>query len=341
MDKNSEERLRMILMSQFANKEKGWLSTQAKITKERRNRKYTFIAGAASIAAIMILSIIIFAPYNPKPRTETVISAEPGKYQAVLIMSDGESISLADSSNLHLRDVSGTKISIEDGKKIKYEVIEKEAADTSRNTIIVPRAGFYSLTLSDGTQVWINSESSLTYPVNFSGKIREVTLTGEAYFEVAHNPDKPFIVNCHQSSITVTGTEFNIDAYNQDRTVTTLVNGGVILKRGSFSAILKKGMQGYVSNEGIKTEFVNVNEYTSWKDGIFEFENTTLEQITTRLSRWYDVEFDYQDTNTKNLTFTATFPKEENLSLIIQIIEKISPARFSIKDGKIVVNSTK
>ncbi len=328
----------MILMSQFANKEKGWLATQSKILREKRSRKYKFITGAASIAAIVILSMFIFAPYNSK--NETVVTAEPGKNQAMLIMSDGKTISLADTSNL-LLDVSGTKVSIEDGKNIKYEVIEEEKVDTSHNTIIVPRAGFYSLTLSDGTKVWINSESSLTYPVNFSGNIRGVTLSGEAYFEVAHNPDKPFIVKCGQSSVTVTGTEFNIDAYNEDKTVTTLVTGGVVLERGSFSAKLTKGMQGNASDEGIKTAFVNVNEHISWKDGVFEFDNTTLEQITTKLSRWYDVEFVHLDTNTKNLTFTATFPKEENLSFIVQLLEKISPARFSVEDGKIVVSSSK
>ncbi len=339
MENRSEERLRMILMNQFANRQKGWEKTQLKIAKSKRSARIRMITSAASIAALIILSLFIFNPLDYKNRDTCLITAEPGKNQAQLIMSDGKTIPLNDSSNISITDASGAEILISEGKSIKYKATNQEKADTALNTIIVPRAGFYSITLSDGTNVWINSESRLSYPVTFSDTKREVALWGEAYFEVAHNPQKPFVVVCNNTTIAVTGTEFNVESYKQGNTITTLVNGGVLLSRGGKTVSLSKGMQGVATDDGITTNHVDVNEYISWKNGYFEFDNTTLAQITARLSRWYDVEFEFDDPNLMALTFSATFPMDENLSFIVQLIEKISSARFTPKEGKIVVNS--
>lgn len=341
MDNRSEERLRMILMNQFADKQKGWEKTQLKIAKSKRTARLRLISAAASIAALIILSLFVFAPFDDINGDICLISAEPGKSQAMLIMSDGRVISLNDSSNVSITDASGAEISISEGKSIKYENTGNERADTASNSIIVPRAGLYSITLSDGTKVWINSKSRLSYPVAFSDSKREVSLWGEAYFEVAHNPQKPFVVVCNNTTISVTGTEFNVESYTQGNTITTLVNGGVSLSRGGKTVSLSKGMQGVATDSCITTNHVNVNEYISWKSGYFEFDNTTLAEITARLSRWYDVEFDFKDPTLMALTFSATFPMEENLSFIVQLIEKISSARFTPGEDKIVVSSIK
>jgi len=343
MDRKNEEHLRMLLMSRYADNERGWRETQNKIDKTKRAKIVRWRVAASSVAAVAILFLFIFIPRNSTLDSISVVSADPGRNQAMLIMSDGSKVTLTDSSDIKITDVAGAKISVIAGKSINYESesIKAKNIRPATNTIIVPRAGTYSVTLSDGTKVWINSESELSYPVSFSCAKREVTLKGEAYFQVAHDREKPFVVNCNGNSVKVTGTEFNVEFYEEGRMVTTLINGGVTLFSSTGSAALKPGMQGVVSHNEITTFNVNPQLFTSWKDGLFEFDNLTLGEIVKRLSRWYDVEFTFNDKNLANNTFTATFPKDENLSFIVELIEKISSARFAFVEGKVVVSTKK
>ena len=327
----------MVIMNHHADPERGWEQTQLKILRAQRAKRARFWGAAASVAAILIISFFIFNPQMTVVDNSNLVSANPGKNQAVLIMSDGSKVSLSDSSDLKLTDVSGAEISIEDGKNIQYKNVPADLEKIAINTIVVPRAGIYSVTLSDGTKVWINSESKISYPVAFSGEKREVTLSGEAYFEVAHDRNHPFIVNCNGNSVTVTGTEFNVESYDYKRTITTLVKGGVILSGSSGSVNLTPGMQGIIANKEISTLNVNAQQYSSWKDGFFEFDNMALGEMVAKLSRWYDVEFEFSNKELANLTFTATFPKEENLSFIVKLIERISSARFVTSNDKVVV----
>ena len=337
MENNTYKHLKMVIMNHHADPERGWEQTQLKILRAQRAKRARFWGAAASVAAILIISFFIFNPQNNVVDNSNLVSANPGKNQAVLIMSDGSKVSLSDSSDLKLTDVSGAEISIEDGKNIQYKNVPADLEKIAINTIVVPRAGIYSVTLSDGTKVWINSESKISYPVSFSGEKREVTLSGEAYFEVAHDRNHPFIVNCNGNSVTVTGTEFNVESYDYKRTITTLVKGGVILSGSSGSVNLTPGMQGIIANNEISTLNVNAQQYSSWKDGFFEFDNMTLGEMVVKLSRWYDVEFEFSNEELANLTFTATFPKEENLSFIVKLIERISSARFVTSNDKVVV----
>lgn len=342
MEIKNEEQLKMALMSRHADVERGWKETQSKILRSNRNRLFRRgVSAVAAVAAVAILTIFIFSPGNDLPQNISVISAEPGRNQAMLIMSDGSKVTLTDSSDIKITDVSGASISVVEGKTINYENTNIVKSQSAINTIVVPRAGIYSLTLSDGTKVWINSESKLSYPVAFNGEKREVTLSGEAYFEVAHNKNHPFIVHCNGNRVEVTGTEFNTEAYEGGKTTTTLVSGGVVLTGNSGSVILTLGMQGIISGNEISTLSVNANQFSSWKDGLFEFDNITLGDIVMKLSRWYDVDFVFEDASLANFTFTATFPKNENLSFIVKLIERISSAQFSLTDGKVVVSSKK
>ncbi len=340
MENNAYKHLKMVIMNHHADPERGWEQTQLKILRAQRAKKARFWGAAASVAAIIIISIFIFNPQMSVGDNSNLVSANPGKNQAILIMSDGSKVTLSDSSDLKLTDVSGAEISIEDGKNIQYKNVPAELEKIAVNTIVVPRAGIYSVTLSDGTKVWINSDSKLSYPVSFTGEKREVTLTtGEAFFVVAHDKNHPFIVNCNGNSVTVTGTEFNVESYDTNRTITTLVKGGVILSGSSGSVNLTPGMQGIIAKNEIITLNVNAQQYSSWKDGFFEFDNMTLGEMLTKLSRWYDVEFKFTNSELANLTFTATFPKDENLSFIVKLIERISSARFVTSEDKVVVYS--
>jgi len=341
MEKDLYNRIRMVTMSRQADARGGWEKTRRKIYQVQRMKRLRLWSVAASVAAVAIVSLFVFNPQQKSNVDRLVVSADPGKRQAVLIMSDGSSVSLSDSSNLKLVDVSGAEISIENGKNISYKNSPLNDETVSINTIAVPRAGIYSVTLSDGTKVWINSESRLSYPVSFRGDKREVTLSGEAFFEVAEDKKHPFTVNCNGHTVTVTGTQFNVNSYDQERTVTTLIQGSVIFSSPSGSIAMTPGMQATGTPEGMSTQMVNPSLYASWKEGIFEFDNMNLKEIAKILSRWYNVEFEFSDLDIANITFTASFPKDENLSFIIKLIERISSARFVSAGDKVVVCSQK
>ncbi|MCK9304699.1 MAG: FecR domain-containing protein [Bacteroidales bacterium] len=339
MEKDLYNRIRMVIMSRKADETRGWEETQNKIYQLRKKRKVRFWSAAASVAAVAIISLFVFYPNQKDITSLHAVNADPGKNQAVLIMSDGSSVSLTDSSDTKLVDASGAEISVEKGKNISYGNSLTKSEKISINTIVVPRSGFYSVTLSDETKVWINSESRFSYPVRFNGDKREVTLSGEAYFEVAKDNKHPFVVNCNGNKVVVTGTRFNLNSYDQDRTVTTLIEGSVIFSGLSGSMPMTPGMQATISTEGISVKMVEPAPFASWKDGFFEFNDLSLGEIVKILSRWYDVDFEFSNPQIAGVTFTATFPKDENLSFIITLLERISSARFAPSGDKVVVSS--
>lgn len=333
------DRIRMVIMSRKADETRGWEETQRKIYQLQRRKRVRFWSAAASVAAVAIVAMFVFYPHQKGGTSIHAVSADPGRNQAVLIMSDGSSVSLSDSSNIKLKDASGAEISVENGKSISYGNTYGKSEKISINTIVVPRSGMYSVTLSDETKVWINSESRLSYPVRFNSDKREVTLSGEAYFEVAKDNKHPFVVNCNGNKVVVTGTQFNVNSYDQDRTVTTLIEGSVIFSGLSGSMSMTPGMQATISTEGISVKMVEPALFASWKDGFFEFNNMSLGEIVKILSRWYDVNFEFSNPQIAGVTFTATFPKDENLSFIITLLERISSARFTPSGDKVVVSS--
>jgi hypothetical protein len=332
----------MVLMSRRADNQKGWEKTQEKIAGINRKRRYNFVLATASAAAILLMFFFLYQPDSGNKNDRTaVVSAEPGKNRATLIMSDGRKVDLTDSTNTIVKDASGAKIKIDKGKKIDYKNSATASENPVINTIMIPRSGTFKVVLSDGTQVYINSESSLSYPVAFSGEKRAVTLKGEAFFKVAEDKRHPFVVQCDGNYITVTGTEFNVNSYDAGKTVTTLISGGVLLSNNSGTATLVPGLQGTMTTSGITLLRVDPSVYSSWVDGKFEFDNIELGEMLRILSRWYDVDFEFTDNDISKLTFTASFPKNENLSFIVNLIERISSARFVQEGAKVIVKKEK
>jgi len=203
-----------------------------------------------------------------------------------------------------------------------------------------PKGGQYQLTLQDGTKVWLNAASSITYPAAFVDRMRRVKVKGEVYFEVAKNKTKPFIVDIDGgSSVEVLGTSFNINAYSdEDNSRTTLLEGSVrVVGPGSNSVMLKPGQQAVVgSGTGVSMRSdIDTEEVMAWKDGYFEFDGASLETVLRQLARWYDVEIDYGG-HVPAKTFIGEIPRDASLSVVLNVLEKTG-VHFRIQGRNIVV----
>ena len=299
--------------------------------KKRIMRYYPYVA---SLVLLMVVSVFLYMRGGMFSGRD-VITVEPGSTKAVLQLSDGRCVRLSADSMMSLKEVNG--VVIRKGEEGGIHYLESETAGESvLNTIRVPRGGEYYLCLADGTKVWLNSESELTYPVSMGGIFRDVRLKGEAYFEVTGNESQPFRVTCGDSRISVLGTKFNIMAYDgQKDVVTTLVNGRVQVFASGDSLILNPGEQSLSGASGIDVRKVDAGIYIAWISGIFEFEEMSLGEITGQLERWYDVSFVYTDSSLREITFTGADDRHRPLNVVLGMIEKLSGVRFEL--GKEVI----
>lgn len=304
---------------------------------------------AAAIAVLLIgvgvyfLLIKTSPSANDKPVAETTPVKQdlaPGKDKAVLQLADGTTISLEDATNGLLSKQGNANVS-KDGGVLNYSLTNTNAAASGTNTLRIPRAGKWTLALSDGTQVILNSESSITYPVAFTGNSREVTVTGEAYFEVAKDAKRPFIVTAKDMRVEVLGTHFNVNTYgDQDIVQTTLLEGSVRTSLDGGEIVLKPGQQGVINSAGklqLNTN-VDLEKIMAWKNNDFDFQNDDIKTIMNQLARWYDVEIVYEGTPTVRLT--AQISKDKNVSAVFRALEEGASggAHFRVEGKKIIVS---
>ncbi len=252
----------------------------------------------------------------------------------VLTLSDGRQVALSDSLG-SLQEQNGT--TIENGNQsLVYNPTDSTIAMVY-NTIRIPRGAEYKLVLADGSQVWLNAESSITYPVAFQGETREVRLQGEAYFEIAKNKNQPFIVHTTQFDVQVTGTQFNVRAYPGEIESATLAEGGIQLEKGGKTYSLKPGQQAYLEEEEVQVRKVNLESAIAWRYNAFSFEETPLEEIMNELARWYNIHVFYLNPKVKELHFTAWFRRNCTLQEVIDILEKTGKINIELKGKTITV----
>lgn len=252
----------------------------------------------------------------------------------VLTLSDGRQVALSDSLG-SLQEQNGT--TIENGNQsLVYNPTDSTIAMVY-NTIRIPRGAEYKLVLADGSQVWLNAESSITYPVAFQGETREVRLQGEAYFEIAKNKNQPFIVHTTQFDVQVTGTQFNVRAYPGEMESATLAEGGIQLEKGGKTYTLKPGQQAYLEEEDVQVRKVNLESAIAWRYNAFSFEETPLEEIMNELARWYNIHVFYLNPKVKELHFTAWFRRNCTLQEVIDILEKTGKINIELKGKTITV----
>ena len=271
---------------------------------------------------------------------------QPGSQKAVLILSNGEELELdANQSPATISD--GDANITNENMQIAYtsESRSGQSRESVFNELRTPRGGGYNLQLSDGTRVWLNSGSSLRYPVSFRDSVRQVILEGEAYFEVSHN-ETPFIVSTGTMNTRVLGTSFNVEAFSDDPAIrTTLVEGKVRVELLEQSSLLNSGTvlepdQQAIFNrstgEVLKAE-VDASGYTSWIKGKLEFHNETLETVMKRLARWYDFDYTFENAAAREFHFSARLEKEESISTILKMLEMTTDVKFEFRDQSIVV----
>jgi len=344
--KNSENFRDRNLKHQEIDVKKGWEKINSKIEKETRILKLKKIF---SYAAAILLPFIIagglavyFYEQNPAEKTIVKISGiEPGKSRAVLVLDDGKLVSLDSLNNLEITEKDGTIIQ-KGAQSLNYSKnTETALVKNIYNTIKIPHGGEYNLVLSDGTRVYLNAESTIKYPVQFTESFREVELTGEAYFEVTKDIHKPFIVKTQGMNIEVLGTSFNLNAYvNTDKILTTLVEGSVKINvdGSNESRILKPDEQAAFDIRTGQTEIrkVDVNLYVAWKDGRLNFYDCRLEDIMITLTRWYTADVIYLNPSAKDLRFSGSLNRYGNINQILDIIKSTGKVKISTKENTIL-----
>ncbi len=316
----------------------------------KKKSRIIHLKKVARIAAIFLLPLIFGGVtyfyfnnliVNKKINEQRYAEIKPGSSKATLTLGDGRSIILDSAAVVSLTEVDGTQIE-KDQKELHYEKQERtNSKHQVFNTINVPRGGEYKLTLADGTRVYLNSMTVLKYPVQFSSDKREVELIGEAYFEVKKNAEKPFVVKTKEMEVTVLGTSFNVNAYEESKnSVTTLVEGKVKLTHPltGDERILSPNQQAVMDN--LSGDFllkeVDVSLFTSWKDGQLIFYDMSLEDIMILLTRWYSAKVFYQNPEVKNLRFSGSLDKYDDIDKFLDIIEATQKVNVRVSDNTIL-----
>jgi ferric-dicitrate binding protein FerR (iron transport regulator) len=291
---------------------------------------------AAAVFLLAATAALLWNYYTTTPAQTADVTLLPGHAKATLVTASGQSIALGDSAvNLSQRGVDAKA----SGTALTY--FHHAAAVEQINTLIIPRGGEFQLTLADGTRVWLNAESTIRYPTQFTGAVRRVELTGEAYFEVTKNKEHPFEVVTSAQTIAVLGTSFNVTAYPDEAQVrTTLVEGKVAVNLPSGKSLqITPGIQSVldVASGVLSLHEVDTEIYTSWKDGLFIFEDETLENILARMGRWYDVDIHYVSSQQKSGRFTAHVDKYQSAAEVLKLMEATGAVAFEVNEKKIIV----
>lgn len=315
-------------------------SKRKKIIWQKRKKQIFRISKYAALLLLpLTLSWFLLRDDRSIPSPAISQPIEPGQPQALLTLSNGQQIIL-DRHNREIEDQGNTICT--DSGKINYT--PQNTTPKNQETyhkLEIPRGGEYFVTLGDGTKVWLNSETQLKFPVEFCGDTRKVYLTGEAFFKVTPDASRPFIVITEQARVTVLGTSFNVNSYQDNEIMlTTLEEGKVAVEATASGESLRiiPGEQVRIHRDGqmSKTK-VDVTLFTSWKSGRLAFKDIHLDKLLQDLARWYDVNICFQKEKLRNISFTGDLKKYENLNEILEIIELTSEARFRIEGKSIVV----
>jgi transmembrane sensor len=278
---------------------------------------------------------------NQKPHLKNDVS--PGGNKAILTLANGTKIDLNNVKNGVLANQGQTVLKKEKDGRIIYEAPGNKAKDSTSiyNTITIPKGGQFQIVLGDGSKVWLNSASSITFPAAFSKTERRVTITGEVYFEIAKNKHLPFRVVAGRQTVEVLGTHFNINAYTDESAIkTTLVEGSVKVSADSQTAILKPEQQSsifYDKQGKISVNTVDTDDVLAWTNGNFQFEKAEIPLILREAARWYNVEIKYEG-EVPQRRFSGSISRNVNLSELLKIL-KYTGINFKIEGKTIIVTS--
>lgn len=267
----------------------------------------------------------------------------PGTNKATLTLANGTTISLDDAANGQIAKQAGVKITKTADGQIVYQAEATGQNQAVQNTVTTPNGGQYKIILPDGTNVWLNAASSITYPTVFKGTDREVTINGEAYFEVTKNKAMPFRAKSALQTIEVLGTHFNINAYSDEALVkTTLLEGSVKVTSATNSILIVPGEQAVISRTGnstISKQQVNLDKEVAWKNGVFSFADEDIREVMRQVSRWYDIDVVYEgDMPAEN--FFGEISRGSKLTDVFRILE-LNNMKFEVEGKTVKVSYSK
>lgn len=351
----SEEQLRERMMLRLQDSLSLEENTFEPVSKQGSRKWYRY--GAAALIFILLSGTIYYfiQPDNTAAQQPLVLSAPvpvgdvaPGGNKAMLTLDDGSVIILDSANNGILGEQGEVEVKKLENGLVAYQntdgVLPAAEEKIFYNTISTPRGGEYQITLSDGTKVWLNAASSIRFPTAFRGADRKVQITGEVYFEVAHNDAKPFKVSAGKSAIEVLGTHFNVNAYDDEVQVrTSLLEGSVKVFAVDETdqqqmKILKPGQQARMAKSG-RIQVVNdldTEEVMAWKNGLFVFKSTDLRSIMRQIARWYDVDIEYK--GSVGMQFTGQITRNNNVSKVLEMLELTEEVKFRVDGKKVVVS---
>ena len=322
--------------------ERGWWQLQQRARSGRSVRKIKWFPYAAAI--VLILSVGgVFYFSGDKEQTEILPIAKnevqvPGS-RAVLILPDGRKVDL-ENEVLRSDLAQSDSLLLVSARSLKYRDIDSPDTTEIFHTLEIPRGGEYLLTLSDGTMIYLNSESTLSFPVKFQGKERKVYLTGEAYFKVAKNTEHPFVVTAGELEVLVTGTTFGVRAYKDEKDIQTTLESGQVTVRvegKSVKLVPNKQVLFNKSTMGLEVRDVDVDLYLAWVDGRLVYDNCPLEKILTDLGRWYNIDVFYSRDELRSYQFSLNMKKHEEFTQVLELIGKTGEVQFEIKDNTVIV----
>lgn len=312
----------------------------------QKKNNWLWIRIAAVIVITLSAAIIFYKNNHPakvnsglaKVKSPVVNEIMPGSNKAVLTLGDGQKVILDDAKSGQIATEEGVVIKKLSDGQLSYAASGNDVG-IEQNNLSIPKGGQYHVTLPDGTQVYLNSSSSLSYPTQFSGHSRNVTLKGEAYFEVAKNAKMPFRINVKdKQQIEVLGTHFNVEAYADEQLInTTLLEGSVKIFTENKNVILKPGqMAVHDPSKSLTTQKADLEEIMAWKNGIFIFNNENITTVMKKVARWYDVDVIFKG-DMGDINFVGNYSRSKSLANLLKNIELMDKVHFRTEGRRITV----
>lgn len=315
---------------------KGWNGVLMKVRKRRIINRLKWFSGVAAIVLISLGSFLFLHLREEVQIADTMATISAGRLQARLTVADGICYEL-DSSTVEIPNTL-----IRNGNEYVFggrDSIRKVAERARYHKLEIPRGGEYRIILDDGTSVYLNSQTELRFPEYFAaGKVREVYLKGEAFFDVAKDKTRPFIVRCGAYDVQVTGTSFNVSNYADNIcSHTTLTEGSVMILHGNSKIPLQPGQQARLQAGNVEVKEVNVENYTTWMNEYFRFGSENMEDLLKRLSRWYEVEIFFVNPEVKDYHFSGYLPRHSEIVEVLRLLEMTANIRFEVKGRTVIV----
>lgn len=318
-----------------------------RLSVQSRKSRYSIrlIAGVATLIILFLFGGYLFTINTKRdaalPESHVHKPIKPGSNKAILTLANGHKIVLFNNTSGKIAEQAGVIISKSANGRLVYKELPgafSRPDGKTFNTIETPAGGLCQVVLPDGSNIWLNASSSLRFPVKFDEYERRVELKGEAYFEVAKDKSRPFVLCTQQQRVTVLGTRFNVNAYGDEvRTLTTLLEGSVkVATKVKRAVFLKPGQQAVLTGKVIRCRHISPNNAVDWKNGLFVFDNEKIDVIMRRIARWYNVEVSY-DGPVSDERFVGTISRYHELREVLNVLELTNLVHFKVEERRVIV----